>query len=78
MKPEIGDVDESYMLDMTSAGEVTVTANSSIGLLWGLTTFTQLFYAHSAGSVYSPMAPATISDTPKFGWRGLNVDVSRR
>lgn len=76
-KPKVGSVDESYTLSVTSAGDVTITAHSSIGLLYGLTTFTQLFYLHSNGDVYTPMAPVDISDKPKFGWRGLNVDSSR-
>ena len=77
MKPAIGDVDESYKLSMTSEGEVTITAASSIGLLYGLTTMTQLFFKHSCGGVYSNMAPAEIEDMPKFPWRGLNIDASR-
>lgn len=77
MKPKVGSVDESYTLSMTTSGDVTITSHSSIGLLYGLTTFTQLFYLHTSGEVYTPMAPVEISDKPKFGWRGLNVDTSR-
>ena len=77
MKPAIGSVDESYKLSMTVDGDVTITAASSIGLLYGLTTFTQLFYKHSDGCAYTTQAPVTIIDKPKFGWRGLNVDTSR-
>lgn len=76
-KPTIGNIDESYTLSMTSEGEVTITAMSSIGLLYGLTTMTQLFYKHTSGAVYTTMAPVEIVDQPKFGWRGLNVDTSR-
>ena len=77
MKPSIGSVDESYQLSMSEAGNVTITAASSIGLLYGLTTMTQLFYKHTCGGVYTNMAPAEISDKPKFPWRGLNIDTSR-
>ncbi|KAF2724356.1 glycoside hydrolase family 20 protein [Polychaeton citri CBS 116435] len=77
LKPVAGNVDESYTLQLTEAGEVTITASSSIGILWGLTTFTQLFYSHSCGAVYSPLAPVYVSDAPKFSWRGLNLDTSR-
>ncbi|WPH04861.1 putative cytochrome 52A4 [Acrodontium crateriforme] len=76
-KPAIGDVDESYKLSMKSNGQVTITAKSSIGLLYGLTTLTQLFYEHTNGQVYSPLAPVEISDAPKFPWRGINLDSSR-
>ncbi|KAK4574136.1 Glucosamine-6-phosphate isomerase (Glucosamine-6-phosphate deaminase) (GNPDA) (GlcN6P deaminase) [Recurvomyces mirabilis] len=78
MKPSAGGVNEAYTLTMTSDGVVTITAASSIGLLYGLTSFTQLFFqCSSGGGVYSPFAPVSISDSPKFVWRGLNVDTSR-
>ena len=77
MKPGVGSVDESYTLSMTTIGEVTITAVSSIGLLYGLTTLTQLFYQHTSGGVYTNKAPVEITDSPKFGWRGLNLDTSR-
>nr|POE93351.1 beta-hexosaminidase [Quercus suber] len=72
-----GALDESYTLDMTVDGKVTVSAQSSIGLLYGLTTFTQLFYQHTQGFVYTSLAPVHIKDKPKFQWRGLNIDTSR-
>lgn len=62
---------------MSTAGSVTITAKSSIGLLYGLTSFTQLFYQHSDGRIYTPLAPVHIEDSPKFQWRGLNIDTSR-
>lgn len=70
-------VDESYSLEMTEAGMVTISAKSSIGLLYGLTTFSQLFYKHTNGAVYTDKAPVSVTDAPKFKWRGLNVDTSR-
>lgn len=77
MKPTVGSVDESYTLSVSSAGEVLITGMSSLGLAHGLTTFTQLFFSHSAGSVYTKLAPVEISDKPMFPWRGLNIDCSR-
>ena len=71
------DVDESYTLEVTQEGKATVTANSEIGILYGLTSFTQLFYKHTKGGVYTDKAPVFIKDSPKFKWRGLNVDTSR-
>lgn len=62
---------------MTTSGAVTITAVSSIGLLHGLTTFTQLFYEHTDGCVYTTLAPVAITDAPKFQHRGLNIDTSR-
>ncbi|THX71913.1 putative cytochrome 52A4 [Aureobasidium pullulans] len=76
-KPLAGDIDESYSLFITSEGHATISAASSVGIAHGLTTFTQLFYKHSSGSVYTPYAPVNITDAPKFQHRGLNMDVSR-
>lgn len=77
-KPLAGDVDESYTLALSEDGTATISANSSVGIARGLTSFTQLFYAHSDGQhVYTPLAPVTIYDAPKFQHRGINLDVSR-
>jgi hexosaminidase len=77
-KPLAGEVDESYSLTLTTDGKATIAANSSIGISHGLTSFTQLFYAHSDGQhVYTPLTPLTIHDAPKFQHRGINLDVSR-
>lgn len=71
------DVDESYSLELTEDGEVAIKAPGAVGLLYGLTSFTQLFYKHSNGGVYTDKAPVSITDAPKFKWRGLNLDTSR-
>jgi hexosaminidase len=77
VKPLAGEVDESYTLSLAEDGGATITANSSIGIARGLTTFTQLFFKHSNGGAYTTLAPVEISDSPKFSHRGLNMDVSR-
>ncbi|KAI9697105.1 MAG: N-acetyl-glucosamine-6-phosphate deacetylase [Bogoriella megaspora] len=76
-KPLTGSVDESYTLDLSTSGNVVISAKSSIGLARGLTTFTQLFYKSSNGGFYTPLAPVSIVDSPKFPYRGLHMDVSR-
>lgn len=78
-KPLAGEVDESYSLSITESGEVHIAATTSYGVLHGLETFSQLFYQHSRShsGVYTPYAPVTITDKPKFPHRGLNLDVSR-
>ncbi|KAB2575573.1 Glycoside hydrolase family 20 [Lasiodiplodia theobromae] len=70
-------VDESYSLSVPESGEVVISAASSIGLLHGLTTFSQLFFKHSEGGSYTSLVPVEIEDAPKFAHRGLNMDVSR-
>ncbi|KAB8346070.1 hypothetical protein FH972_023122 [Carpinus fangiana] len=77
LKPKEGQFDEGYTLVVGPAGKVTITSASSLGLARGLTTFTQLFFAHSKGGAYTKLAPVRIDDSPKFAHRGLNMDVSR-
>ncbi|KAG8628734.1 hypothetical protein KVT40_002599 [Elsinoe batatas] len=74
---KLGHVDESYTLTVTDAGEVTITAATSIGISYGLNTFTQLFYLTRDSRPYTPLAPVSISDSPKFPHRGMNLDVAR-
>lgn len=78
-RPLAGEVDESYTLSITKEGAVEISAASSNGVLYALETFTQLFYQHSQSTsgVYTPYAPVTITDGPKFPYRGLNLDVAR-
>lgn len=75
--PDIGEVDESYILTLSDDGVAVITAKSSIGLSRGLTTFSQLFFKHSDGGSYTALAPVEIEDAPKFPYRGINMDVSR-
>jgi hexosaminidase len=73
-----GEVDESYDLKVTADGTATISAESYQGVLRALETFTQLFYSHSQGAgIYSNLIPLSITDSPKFSHRGLNLDVSR-
>ena len=78
-KPADGQVvDESYNLTLSKDGKAKLTAVSSIGVLRGLETFTQLFYKHSAGPFwYTPYAPVAIEDAPRFSHRGVLLDVAR-
>ncbi len=65
--------DESYVLDVSSAG-AKLTAPNPLGAMHGLQTFLQLVQVTPDGYA----APAIhIEDTPRFPWRGLSIDVSR-
>jgi hexosaminidase len=76
--PFATDIDESYSLTLTTSGIATITANTSIGISHGLTTFSQLFYSNSDNTyVYTPLAPIYITDFPKFPHRGINLDLAR-
>lgn len=58
--------DEAYTLTVPEDGSgATITANSTLGLFRGLTTFTQLFYYHD-GTTYLINAPIQIEDSPAY------------
>lgn len=69
--------DESYeiIIDNETA---TIQTSSTIGTLWALQTFRQLFFTHSTHSgSYLPNAPLKIVDRPNWRHRGLSVDIAR-
>jgi hexosaminidase len=69
---ELGE-DESYTLEVTSAGAKLHAANP-LGVLRGLQTFLQLVSITPDGFA----APAVnIQDQPRFAWRGLLIDSGR-
>ncbi|OJA11058.1 hypothetical protein AZE42_07174 [Rhizopogon vesiculosus] len=76
VKP-LGTRSEEYALTIPADGSTaTLTANSTLGLYRGLTTFNQLFYYYG-GVTYTLLAPIAITDTPAYPYRGLGLDTSR-
>jgi len=69
---ELG-VDESYQLTVEGQG-VQLSAATDIGAMRGLETLLQLV-AYDAEGPY--IRGVRIQDEPRFGWRGLLLDVSR-
>jgi hexosaminidase len=67
------DEDESYTLDITSAGAKLHAANP-LGTLHGLQTFLQLVSVTRDGFA---VPAVSIQDQPRFPWRGLMIDSSR-
>jgi len=65
--------DESYSLEVTSAG-AKLTAANDLGILHGLETFLQLVKAGPGGFAVPALR---IDDAPRFPWRGTMIDVSR-
>lgn len=65
--------DESYSLRVT-AGGATLSAPTVYGVLRGLETFVQLIEQGPTGFA---VRAATITDRPRFPWRGLLIDVCR-
>jgi len=63
----LGTRNEGYTLSIPgTGGTATITANSSLGLFRGLTTFEQLFYFDGENTTYTYQAPVQISDTPAY------------
>lgn len=81
--PEFDQADErdheQYELELKLDGTVFIRAAFYKGALNGLTTFSQLFYAHSKDRnyVYTPSAPTLICDRPFFRHGGLSLDIAR-
>ncbi|KAH7444628.1 hypothetical protein KP509_02G085700 [Ceratopteris richardii] len=74
-------VDESYVLDIPdpqNASRALIQANTVIGALRGLETFSQLcIFDFETRTVNVPFAPWRISDEPRFHYRGLLIDTAR-
>jgi len=69
---ELGE-DESYVLEVSTSG-AKLSAATPLGTLHGLQTFLQLVEVSPDGF----SAPTvTISDKPRFPWRGLMIDSAR-
>jgi hexosaminidase len=72
--------EEGYTLNV-SPSQVVLKANSAAGIFYGLQTLLQLLPPDAAGHKVVkrtwPIPCAEITDYPRFGWRGLMLDVSR-
>ncbi|MBL7722993.1 MAG: family 20 glycosylhydrolase [Chitinophagaceae bacterium] len=73
---------DEYQLKITTSG-VTLIANEPSGIFYGVQTLLQLFSKEIAGNEIHKkpnewvLPIVTIEDHPRFGWRGLMLDVSR-
>ncbi len=65
--------DESYQLEIQSTG-ITINATSDLGAIHALETVLQLLQ-NNESSFYFPMV--SITDFPRFTWRGLMIDAAR-
>jgi hexosaminidase len=70
---------EGYALDVTPSN-VSLTAGTAAGLCWGVQTIFQLLpediYATS-GKVSLSISAVAIKDFPRYGYRGMHLDVGR-
>ncbi len=73
---------EGYRLQVAANG-VTISASAPAGIFYGVQTLLQLLPAQIASNQNNKLSDAwaipfvTIEDAPRFGWRGLMLDVSR-
>lgn len=68
---------EGYSLNIAADG-VTISASTSQGAAYGLTTLAQLLrHDVDVGSGVLDFVPLHITDAPRFGWRGHMLDTSR-
>lgn len=69
---------EAYRLEINDSG-IEIIGNDSAGLFYGIQSLLNLVplqaYQSAAGEVRLPHL--SIADAPRFGYRGLHVDVSR-
>ena len=65
---------EGYTLDVNGKG-VTIQSESAAGLFYGAQSLRQLLPLEPVAEVKLPKVH--IVDYPRFGWRGLHLDVSR-
>ncbi|WP_277968018.1 beta-N-acetylhexosaminidase [Sphingomonas echinoides] len=67
---------EAYRLDVTGGG-IRIAAASRSGFVYGAMTLAQLLSPDQAFGKPVTVAGVSISDAPRFAWRGLMVDVAR-
>ena len=70
--PHLGD-DESYNLEIGDK-QAKLTAPATVGAMRGLETFLQLLEGDKDGFYFPAVS---ISDKPRFPWRGLMIDSAR-
>ncbi|WP_328499381.1 beta-N-acetylhexosaminidase [Streptomyces sp. NBC_00414] len=74
---------EAYVLDVDAERGIEIRGGSGAGVFWGAQTLRQLIGPEAFRR--APVRPGathvvpnrTIEDAPRFGWRGLMLDVSR-
>jgi hexosaminidase len=64
---------EAYTLTISTDG-VTLTSATPLGVLHGFATLRQIVFSAAPDA---PLPALTISDSPRFAWRGILIDVAR-
>lgn len=74
--------EEGYKLDVSAEGGIVIQAQSARGIFWGMQTLLQLLPAEIESSnvirnVEWQIPYVSITDEPKFGYRGMHLDPCR-
>jgi hexosaminidase len=70
-------VDESYTLDITdSSSVISITANTTWGVLHAFTTLQQIIISDGQGGLIIEQ-PVCIEDSPLYPYRGIMIDTGR-
>jgi len=67
---------EGYTLSVTPSG-IRISANTAAGIFYGMQTLLQLVPVGAVPGQTTNIPCVEITDYPRFGWRGLMLDVSR-
>ncbi|MBW8709422.1 MAG: family 20 glycosylhydrolase [Alphaproteobacteria bacterium] len=67
---------EAYRLDVAPGG-ATITASTRAGLLYGAVSLWQLLTQEQSAATSIELASVHITDSPRFGMRGLMLDSAR-
>ena len=67
---------EGYTLSVTPSG-IRISANTAAGIFYGMQTLLQLLPPDAVPGQNATIPCVEITDYPRFGWRGLMLDVSR-
>jgi hexosaminidase len=67
--------DEGYRLDFGDT--ITLSASSDAGRRYGLLSLAQMLHGAYSDPKFQFPATGTITDAPRYGWRGCHLDVSR-
>lgn len=67
---------EQYSLEISTSGKVKITSKYKVGVVRAMDTLSQLF-DRSEEILCLPFLPILINDSPRYGYRGLLLDISR-
>lgn len=68
--------DDAYLLRIDE-DDLRISASSPKGLFYGMQSLMQLLSTTSLGNDEIKLPTLEISDSPRFDWRGMHLDVSR-